>query len=75
MTEVPAVTPVTTPVPEPTVATAGVPLVQVPPPVVLVQVWFDPIHIGVVPVIVWATGADIVTVFVAVLTQAPVDTV
>ena len=67
-------TPVTTPVPEPTVATAGVPLVQVPPPVVLVHVWLEPIHIGVAPVIVCAVGPDIVTVWVAVLTQPPVVT-
>ncbi len=57
ITEVPALIPVTTPVDEFTVATAGVALVQVPPALVLVQVSDDPTFMGVVPVIVWATGS------------------
>jgi len=61
-------------VPAPTVATPGVPLVQVPPPVVLVHVAVPPIHNGVVPEMVCAIGAVIVTVFVAVFVQPPVTT-
>ena len=53
-------------------AFAGVPLVQVPPEVVLVYVVVFPTQSVVEPVIVWATGADTVTVFVAVFTQPPV---
>jgi len=49
---VPALIPVTKPVDASTVAIVGVPLVQVPPLVVLVQTVVDPIHIGVVPLIV-----------------------
>jgi len=52
MTVVPAITPVTTPVDAPTVATAGVSLVHVPPVDVLLHVSEEPIHIGVTPVIV-----------------------
>ena len=70
----PADTPVTNPVAS-TVATDGVALVQVPPVVVLVQVAVEPMHNGVVPVIVWAIGAVIVIVFVAVLTHPPIVTV
>jgi len=44
--------PVTTPLVAPIVAMPGVSLVQVPPVVVLVQVWEEPAQIGVVPVIV-----------------------
>jgi len=54
---------------------AGVPLVQVPPVVVLVQVAEIPSHIGEVPVIVCGTGEVTVTVFVAVLVQPPIVTV
>jgi hypothetical protein len=50
--DVPALIPVTNPVANPTVATPGVALVHVPPGVVLVQTAVDPIHKGVVPVIV-----------------------
>jgi len=56
----------------PTAAIPGDPLVHVPPEVVLVQVCDEPVQIGVVPVIVCGTGAVIVTVFDAVLTQPPV---
>ncbi len=52
ITDVPALMAVTRPVAAPTVATAGVALVQVPPGVVLVQTAVAPIHKGVVPVIV-----------------------
>jgi hypothetical protein len=71
MTDVPADTPVTKPLAAPTVATAGFALDHVPPVVVLVQICDEPVQIGVVPVIVCAIGAVIVTVFVAVLTQPP----
>jgi hypothetical protein len=50
--DVPAVIPVNTPVAAPTVTTAGLELVHVPPTVVLVHVSEDPIHIGSFPVIV-----------------------
>jgi len=74
ITDVPAVTPVTIPVEGPTVATTGVPLVQVPPVVVLVHVATEPIHIGVVPAIVCGIGAITVTVCEAVLTHPPTVT-
>ncbi len=51
MVEVPADTPVTTPVIEPMVATAGVLLLQVPPVVVFERVVVAPIHVVSVPVI------------------------
>jgi len=60
MTEVPAI-PVTRPEAL-TVATPGIELVQVPPLLVLVHVTVDPTHSDGVPVIVWAVGADTVTV-------------
>lgn len=69
---VPADTPVTVPVDNPTEAIAVAELVHAPPVVVLVHVCDEPIQIGVVPVIVWVIGAVMVTVFVAVLTQPPV---
>lgn len=55
-------------------ATAGVSLDHVPPDVVLVHVSEEPIQTGVAPVIVCVTGAEIVTVFVAVLTHPPMVT-
>ena len=73
ISDVPAETPVTNPVAS-TVATDGVALVQVPPVVVPVQVAVEPMHNGVVPVIVWATGAVIVTDLLAVFTQPPMVT-
>jgi len=74
MTEVPADTPVTIPVVDPTVAIEVAELDQVPPEVVLIHCSDDPIQIGVFPDMVWATGAVIVTVFVAVLTHPPMVT-
>ena len=74
MVDVPADTPETKPVVESTVATAVAELDQMPPVVVLVHVWEEPTQIGVVPVMVWATGAVIVTTFVLVLTQPPTVT-
>jgi len=59
---------------DPTVAIVVAELVHVPPVVVLVHVWLEPIQIGVVPVMVWATGAVMVTVFVAVFTHPPTVT-
>jgi len=52
MVDVPADTPVTVPLDDPTVAIEVAELVHVPPVVVLVQVWEEPAQIGVVPVIV-----------------------
>jgi len=74
MVAFPADTPVTVPFEAPTVATAVDELVHVPPLVVLVHVWDEPTHIGVVPVIVCAIGAVMVTVCVAVLTHPPMAT-
>ena len=50
MTDVPAVTPLTTPVAEPTVATEGLLLDQVPPIVELASVVVAPVQIEAVPV-------------------------
>jgi len=75
MTDVPAAVPLTIPEEAPTVATAGLSLVHVPPDVVLVHVCEEPIHIGVAPVMVWATGTVMVTTLVPVLTHPPVVTV
>ena len=55
-------------------AMAGKELDHVPPEVVLVQVAVDPEQSGFVPEIIWATGAVMVTAFVAVLTQPPILT-
>ena len=55
MTDVPGVTPVTTPVPRPTVATVVVPLVQVPPPA-SAKVVVAPAHTVVTPVIAAGNG-------------------
>jgi len=74
ITDVPAVIPVTIPVDDPMVATVVAELVHVPPDVVLVHVWDEPIQIGVVPEMVWGTGAVMVTVLVAVLTHPPIVT-
>mgnify|MGYP006910069263 CR=1 FL=1 len=68
---VPALTPVMTPEEVPIVATPEEALFHVPPLVVLVQAAVEPTHTGVVPVMVCVIGAEIVTVLVAVLTQAP----
>ena len=72
ITDVPTAIPVTKPVDASMVALDGVPLDQVPPIVELVHVAVPPIHNGVVPVMVCAVGAVIVTVFVAVFIQLPV---
>ena len=67
ITEVPAETPVTNPVAAFTVATPGVALDHVPPAVVPVHVAVPPtLHKGVVPVMVCAIGAVMVTVLVEV---------
>jgi len=66
---------VITPVDDPAVATEVAELDHVPPVVVLVHVWEEPLQIGVVPDMVWLTGADMVAVFVPVLVQPPVVTV
>ena len=68
ITDVPAVKPITSP-DELTDTTTGVALDHVPPAVVLDHIAFAPIHSAFVPIIVCATGADTVTVCVAVLTQ------
>lgn len=72
MTDVPGFNPVTNPLVVPTAAIPGDPLDHVPPGVVPVQVCDEPVQIGVVPVMDCGTGAVIVTVFDAVLTQPPV---
>jgi len=53
---------VITPVDDPAVATEVAELDHVPPVVVLVHVWEEPLQIGVVPDIFWVTGFPIVTV-------------
>ena len=53
---VPAVTPVTAPVIEFTVATAALDVVHTPPAVVLVKIVEDPIHALVVPPIAASVG-------------------
>jgi hypothetical protein len=53
---VPAVTPVTFPVIELTVATAALDVVHTPPDVVLVKIVLDPIHAFIVPPIAARTG-------------------
>lgn len=50
MVVVPAVVPDTMPLAEPTVATAVVPLIHVPPEVALESVVADPAHMLIVPV-------------------------
>jgi len=74
ITAVPADTPVTIPVTDPTPAIAGALLVHAPPLVVLYHCSEEPIQIGVFPEIVCVTGAVMVTVFVAVFTHPPTVT-
>lgn len=58
--EVPAATPVTTPVPEPAVAIAVLPLLQVPPGVALLTVTAPPeAQIGVMPEIAAGAGSTV----------------
>jgi hypothetical protein len=64
---VPAVTPVTTPVEELIVATAGLLDVQTPLAVVLDNVVVDPVHTAVVPVIDATTGNAVTVTAVAEL--------
>jgi len=75
ITEVPGLTPVTIPLEEPAVAIDATELAQAPPVVVLVHTAFEPLHIGVIPLIVWAIGAVTVTIFVPVFTHPPTVTV
>jgi len=66
--ELPAATPVTVPVVDPIVATAGVELLHVPAPLASVSVIADPMHTGTLPdgvTGVWFT----VTTFVTVVPQ------
>ena len=51
---VPAVTPVTSPVVRPMVATPGLPLIQVPPVTASARVVVPPMHKGATPVIAGA---------------------
>ena len=60
---VPAPTPVTTPLPEPTVATPVLPLVHAPPPASL-SVMVRPAHTGVFPVMAAGVGLTVITVVV-----------
>jgi hypothetical protein len=62
MSAVPAATPITTPVPEPTVATPVLPLLQVPPLALLLNVVVLPMHTDAVPVIVAGTGFTVMIV-------------
>jgi hypothetical protein len=71
MTAVPALTPLTTPVDEPTVATAVAPLVQVPPDGEELSVVVEPVQTDAVPVI--ADGA--VETVTACVTKQPPDNV
>jgi hypothetical protein len=72
ITDVPALTPVITPVPPTIVATPGLALVQVPPPTVEVNVVVNPTQAVVVPFNVPALGAVlIVTVLVSVASAHP----
>jgi hypothetical protein len=69
---VPALTPDTTPVEDPIVATDVLLLVQVPPPVALLNAVVPPTHTVVVPVIGVIGFTVIVLVAVAVIPQASV---
>ena len=71
MTDVPAATPVITPVEASIVALAGVPLDQAPPEVVLAKVVVSPTHTVWIPVMAFGAAgkALTVTVRVAVLIQ------
>lgn len=71
ITAVPADTPVTTPVEEPTVATEGLPDDHTPPPGELAKAMLDPTHTWVGPVIAAGIGST-VTLIVA---KHPVDNV
>lgn len=70
MTDVPPETPVTTPVPETTVATAVLPLLHVPPPASVSET-VNPGHVIMVPVM--APGAGFTVTVVTV--KHPVDNV
>ena len=65
MVDVPAVIPVTTPVPEPTIATVCALLLHVPPVEASVKLTEEPTHTVAVPVMPAGTGST-VTVVVAV---------
>jgi hypothetical protein len=72
MIVVPAATPVTTPVPEPTVATVVVPLLHLPPKVVSLNVVVNPTQTCDVPVM-GPGPAKIVTLIAALgLSQPPI---
>jgi len=64
ITDVPALTPVTTPVPATTVATAGLALLQLPPGEAFVNVVVEPTHTSNVPPMAAGNG---LTVTVAVI--------
>jgi hypothetical protein len=68
MVDVPAVMPVTSPVVLPIVATAGVALLHVPPPMASLSVLVAPTHIPVMPVM----GAVALTVMVLVAIHVPI---
>ena len=70
MTAVPADTPFTTPVPEPTAATPGEPELQTPPPELL-KIMLEPTHTWVGPVIAVGVGLTVTNVVV----KQPVDKV
>src|SRR5665647_2384158 len=81
ITDVPPDTPVTTPVPATTVATAGVALLHVPPAVASANVVVKPTHTFVVPVITAGKGLTVTVVVtkhpvgkVYDITEVPPDT-
>jgi hypothetical protein len=61
---VPAATPVTMPVPEPTEAIAVLPLLHVPVPVTSLNVELAPAHAAVVPVIDEGSGLTVIAVLI-----------
>ena len=69
MVAVPAVTPVTVPVAEPTVALEVLLLLHVPLPVASVNVVVSPIHTAPVPVI--PEGTELTVIVVAAVQPAP----
>lgn len=70
MVAVPAAIPLTVPVAAFTLATAALPVVQVPPVVALLNVEVAPVHIVVVPVIAATVGPP-VTVITLVAIPVP----
>jgi hypothetical protein len=66
MIAVPALTPVTIPEPEPTIATPVLPLVHIPPDVPSVKVVPEPMPMEEIPAIVPAEGIDSTVITIVV---------